>query len=510
MAEAPPKKSRFNRPAWSKAPAQAKDNDREFFRHSNNGYANIIAEKVKRREERQREAKRQEEEEKERQRQSNKRGSKRRRLSIENEDGEERNEDDINVKREDKERKENSRSMPPESPSSKRQDRSRHPEAQTAVVIDLEDEDGDQDHRDALPLPSSIDEDITILPGREPSKPKSKGPYSDDESDEDDDYMRDIKRRAREKERQKRLGLNMKPPNTPENLPDSTRSPSFHDSRSPPTVSDVSQPNSFSHNSAEASQPQASDHFQDRPEDDPIIDILIQSPLPDTKPLLVRRRASQPLAEVRLAWCQRQLFDKPTTAKVFFTWRGNRVFDVTTCRNFLIRAEKDKDKGNDVFETDWESKASAEGGPRIEVIATTQELFDQERKRQETRKAAAAAAAANGDDGSGTTVIDADADAGPDGAIAAPPEPPRAPKLRITLKSPNLPDLPLKVGPDHTIGKIVRAFRQQQGLSSGANADGDGDRKTVYVLFDGERLEEEMRVGDTEIEDLDSVDVIVR
>lgn len=508
MAEAPPKKSRFNRPAWSKAPAQAKDDDHEFFRHSNNGYTNIIAEKAKRREERQREARRQEEEE--RQRQGNGRERKRRRLSTEIEDSKEGDAGGVDVKGEDKIRRESSRSIPPESPSSKRHDRSQQTQAKAAVVIDLDDDDGGQGHRSALPLSPSYDEDIAFVKSMEPPKPKPKGPYSDDESDEDDDYMRDIKRRAREKERQKRLGLEAKPANTPEILAESTRSPSFHDSRSPPAGPDVTQPNSFSYNTTEASQ--ASGPSQNRPEDDPIIDILIRSPLPDTKPLLVRRRASQPLAEVRLAWCKLQLFDKAATDKIFFTWRGNRVFDVTTCQNFLSRAEKEKDEGRDVFETDWESKAGAEG-PRIEVVATTQDIFDQERKRQETRKAAAAAAAAaaNGDSNS-TTVIDADADAdAASEAAAALPEPPKAPKLRITFKSPGLPDLLLKVGPDHTIGKIVRAFRQQQGLPSAeAGADGDADKKNVYVLFDGERLEEEMRVGETEIEDLDSVDVIVR
>lgn len=468
------KKSRFNRPAWSKAPTQPSNDEREFFRHSSNGYSDIVAEKSKRREERQRQQRKQQEEEK--RQNSDIRESKRRRLSTEDEDEDEcrAGKGAARAKAENGDQRNKVPSAGSEAVS-KRKDISLRLEPRAPVkVVNLEDEDCKEDTftapDSASPIPS----------GNEKYNPEPKTTqkrlYSEDESEEDDDYMREIKRKAREKERQKRMGLETRPSSTPDNPHEPTRSPSLRDLGSPPALKDVSKTNSSSQ------IPTVNTHTPPPTEDDPIIEILIQSSIPETKPLLVRRRASQPLAEVRLAWCQRQLFDKAMTSKVFFTWRGNRVFDVTTCRNFLTQTEKEN--GRDVFETDWESKATE--SPRIEVIATTQEILEQSRKRQETLKAAAD----TGED----NIVEADDEPAVSGPV-------KERKLRIILKSPGMPDVHLKVGPNHHIGKILLAFRQQQGLESG---------KSVYLLFDGDRLEEDMTVGDVEIEDLDTVDVQVR
>lgn len=67
---------------------------------------------------------------------------------------------------------------------------------------------------------------------------------------------------------------------------------------------------------------------------DPVIEILITSIIPNTKPLIVQRRLSQRLKEVRLAWCERQQFSTDFVDLVFFTWRNKRLYDVTTCKNF--------------------------------------------------------------------------------------------------------------------------------------------------------------------------------
>lgn len=67
---------------------------------------------------------------------------------------------------------------------------------------------------------------------------------------------------------------------------------------------------------------------------DPVIEILITSIIPNTKPLIVQRRLSQRLKEVRLAWCERQQLSTDFTDLVFFTWRNKRLYDVTTCKNF--------------------------------------------------------------------------------------------------------------------------------------------------------------------------------
>lgn len=480
MAAAPPKKSRFNRPAWSKAPVQTENSDREFFRHASNSYAAIAAEKVLQREERQRQVNKQQEDGRQRDTHGREKQSKRRRLSTEEEDSHASKGSGVRVKAEDGDSLKEAPIGESEA-SPRKPDWSKRLEPQvSASVIDLEDE----DTKDAV-LPT-LDEDSTTgydaRQTRSKAKPglwlSQKAPYYEDESEDDDDYMREIKRKAREKAHQKRLEKETKISKAPNNLPDASQSPSFHAPGSPPATTQAPPQKHVSQISTETNGA----HTPPPVEDDPIIEILIQSSIPKTNPLLVRRRASQPLADVRLAWCQRQLFEKSMTSKVFFTWRGNRVFDVTTCRNFLTQSEKESTR--DVFETDWESKAAE--SPRIEVIATTEEILEQTRKHEETLKAAA-----NSND---DNVIDADRE-------SASAEPIKETKLRVILRSPGMSDVQLKVSPSHYVKKIIAAFRQQQGLETGKN---------VYLLFDGDRLEEDATVQETGIEDLDTVDVQVR
>lgn len=79
------------------------------------------------------------------------------------------------------------------------------------------------------------------------------------------------------------------------------------------------------------------------PPPDPVVQILITSPISDTEPLIVSRRISQRLKDVRLAWCARQPFTPEFTPTVFLTWRGNRLFDVTTCKSLGIAVGPDGD-----------------------------------------------------------------------------------------------------------------------------------------------------------------------
>ena len=71
---------------------------------------------------------------------------------------------------------------------------------------------------------------------------------------------------------------------------------------------------------------------------DPVVQILITSNIPDTEPLIVNRRISQRLKDVRLAWLERQRFPSDLSAKVFLTWRRKRLFDVTSCNSLGFSA----------------------------------------------------------------------------------------------------------------------------------------------------------------------------
>ena len=72
---------------------------------------------------------------------------------------------------------------------------------------------------------------------------------------------------------------------------------------------------------------------------DPVLQILITSSIPNTIPLIVSRKLGQRLKEVKLAWLSRQQLSNQE--EVFLTWRGKRLFDVTTCRSLGVTVELD-------------------------------------------------------------------------------------------------------------------------------------------------------------------------
>lgn len=111
---------------------------------------------------------------------------------------------------------------------------------------------------------------------------------------------------------------------------------------------------------------------------DPVVQILITSPLPNTEPLIVSRRISQRLKDVRLVWCERQHFSPEFIPKVFLTWNGNRLFDVTTCKSLGIAADPD---GNILLKGRKDIMGEQNG--QVHMEATTEEILakDQRNKR---------------------------------------------------------------------------------------------------------------------------------
>lgn len=115
------------------------------------------------------------------------------------------------------------------------------------------------------------------------------------------------------------------------------------------------------------------------PPQDPPVQLLITSRIPNTKPLIVARKLRQRLQEVRIAWCKKQGFDREMTDSVFFTFKGRRLFDVATCRSLGLDADCFGNvymKGN----PNWD-----ENDGRITVEAVTQEIY-QENLREARRQ----------------------------------------------------------------------------------------------------------------------------
>ena len=179
-------------------------------------------------------------------------------------------------------------------------------------------------------------------------------PEEDDFPASDDEYA-ELARKAREKARRKRLEddvisvtHNLSPSAEPEG--NSQRVLSAHQSAPPP------------------------------PPPDPEVHILITSPLENSKPLIIKRKLSQRLKDVRATWCQHQQFTADMTSTIFLTWRGKRLFDVTSCKSLGIAVDAD---GN--VSTEGQKKLFGEEEQKIHMEAMTEKLLE-ERKNAKRRK----------------------------------------------------------------------------------------------------------------------------
>ncbi|OSS54902.1 hypothetical protein B5807_01511 [Epicoccum nigrum] len=214
----------------------------------------------------------------------------------------------------------------------------------------------------------------------------------------------------------------------------------------------------------------------------PVAQLLIDSKLPDTNPLMVKVRIDTTIEKPREAWCARQGFTPEMTRKVFFTWVGTRLYDSTTIKRLGIKVDS---HGNVSLEGD-DSIYDDNDPPKVHVEAWTEELFAQHRREQ-----AAAAEARRA------------ADASPVVEEREPtPEPkPEAKKYRLILKARGLEDFKIQVRPETTFEQLADAFRTSRCIAKS---------QPVTLMFDGDRLSPMDTVQDTELEDMDALDVLLK
>ncbi|MCJ1470106.1 hypothetical protein MMC07_008751 [Pseudocyphellaria aurata] len=218
------------------------------------------------------------------------------------------------------------------------------------------------------------------------------------------------------------------------------------------------------------------------PPPEAVIQILITSQIENTNPLIVNRRVSQRLKDVRLAWCQRQGFALEFIPTVFLTWRGKRLFDVTTCKSLGIAVDH---YGNILLK--GQKDVMGEADRQIHMEAMTDEILEKQKKAKrrvitdEVEENVEAVSAAVTDD--------------------SPVEKDKESQVRIILKAKGFEDFKIIVKPSILISKIVNAFRSEKKV---------GRDKEVLLFFDGDRLNPQTKVEETELSDMDYVDVYVK
>ncbi|KAF3005876.1 hypothetical protein E8E13_009218 [Curvularia kusanoi] len=215
----------------------------------------------------------------------------------------------------------------------------------------------------------------------------------------------------------------------------------------------------------------------------PIAQLLIASQLPDTSPLMVKVRIDTTIEKPREAWCARQGFSTEKTRNVFFTWRGTRLYDSTTIRRLGIKVDG---HGNVSLEGD-DSIYDETNTPKIHVEAWTEELFAQHKREQ------AAAAEARQRAAEASPVVE---------EREPTPEPePEEKKYRLYLKAKGLDDFRIQVRPETTFERLANAFRTAHNIP---------ETQPITLMFDGDRLLPMDAIQDSELEDMDSIDVLLK
>ncbi|KAL4868739.1 hypothetical protein BDV12DRAFT_92072 [Aspergillus spectabilis] len=206
-----------------------------------------------------------------------------------------------------------------------------------------------------------------------------------------------------------------------------------------------------------------------------VVQILITSNIANTKPLIIHRKMSQSLKGVRLAWCARQDIPKEFHSTVFLTWKGRRLFDVTTCRSLNIDAHS-------VFTREllpFDEYFSNNSDYRICMEAVTEKTF--------TAGYRSSPNLVGPEPTSPTAAASQDAE--------------QHARSEIILKCPGLDDFKILAALTTRISHVVGAFREARGISPDL---------TVSLAFDGDRLDSQSCLADYEITDGDLVDVLVK
>ncbi|EME39211.1 hypothetical protein DOTSEDRAFT_28385 [Dothistroma septosporum NZE10] len=220
-------------------------------------------------------------------------------------------------------------------------------------------------------------------------------------------------------------------------------------------------------------------HLPITPVYDAAVQLLIESSIPDTAPLIVFRKLSQPLREVKKSWCKKQNFSEEFSKQVCLVYNGRKYFDSSTVQRLGISA----DANGRVF---LESDPTAEGVEKVHMLAMTEEMYEQFKEERERQARAETGDYEGGQD---------EAEAGDDEEVPAPRR-----SIKLIVKAKDRKDYKVQVFDDTTFQKLLRAAKKVFDL---------GPEQEAYLELDGERLDPEDEVGNTDLEDMDQVQMVL-
>lgn len=218
---------------------------------------------------------------------------------------------------------------------------------------------------------------------------------------------------------------------------------------------------------------------------DPPVSIMVTSDIEGVKPLVVRILLSKRIKDVRVAWCGYNQLPEDQSAAVFMTWRGLKQWDITTLKRMMDSVVDISVNEDGTFSCVGRGDGITEDYSKIHLVATTQELFD-EAKRSEEKKLQE------------PTEEEVDAN-----VLESLDDIPKTNDLIPILLKENgdYGELKIKVKPHTTFERLVAAFVRAKGVPP---------EKNVFLMYEGEKLNPDDEMKDSEIEERDVVEVYVR
>lgn len=208
-------------------------------------------------------------------------------------------------------------------------------------------------------------------------------------------------------------------------------------------------------------------------QDDAIVQILITSEIKNTKPLIVHRKMSQYLRDVRLAWCRRQEKVEGLARSVFLTWKGRRLFDVTTCKSLGVRAGDN----NFVESGDLEDIGA---NTRIHLEAATEDTFQAQSPGALSPTGSADSYSSSSDDRAMEN---------------------HGETIRVVLRCPGVGTIEVHPRTKTPISWLVDKFRKAHQIPRD---------QLIFLMFDGDRLDPGLSIADYDIAESDMMDVVIK
>lgn len=217
-----------------------------------------------------------------------------------------------------------------------------------------------------------------------------------------------------------------------------------------------------------------------------VVEMFVQSHLEGTTDMRVKVHLLQKLSVVKQSWIgynQKKKMPVPesTLNSMFFTWRGNKLYDFTTLASLNIKRKTD----GQLYSIHGTTRDGFEGWEKVHIEAWTPELFEEyqrERDRERSRRLGE---------------LEEDESEG-----APAPEPvPKVASIKVILKSKDNGTQNLTVPMNVEVAKLTLAFRTVKKIPA---------EREIVLHFDGEALDEESTIDEAGIEDMDSIEVHIK